>query len=188
MNTMMTRKFLTRTVPLALMLGTFAAGTALAEEATSGQNAEPAITHPVTQGEHDMEAVHHKGHGGQGCHMMGDHHDGLGGPVHSEVLKHHLGVIKQKLAITPAQEAAWTAYAKVLVEQNDARAVLHNERHSMANKHLDPVEKQGRHIEVMERILTQKKAVFEAFKTLYAQLDNHQKEILTAKHKGWRHH
>ena len=187
MNTMMTRKFLTQTVPLALMIGTFAAGTALAEEGAGDQNAEPAITHPVKH-EHDMEAGHHGGHGGQGCHMMGDHRGGLGGPVHSEVLKHHLSVIQQKLAITPAQEAAWTAYAKVLVEQNDARAVLHNERRGMANKHLDPVEKQGRHIEVMERILTQKKAVFEAFKTLYAQLDNHQKEILAAKHGGRHHH
>ncbi|MBF0179673.1 MAG: Spy/CpxP family protein refolding chaperone, partial [Magnetococcales bacterium] len=100
---------------------------------------------------------------------------GYGDPA--EMTRQRLGMLKQQLAIKPEQEESWTAYANALNEQMSGKAGMHNEMNAnMPPK--DPMEMEARRIEAMERMLAQKKAVFEAYKSLMAKLDDRQKALL----------
>ncbi|MEO5330397.1 MAG: Spy/CpxP family protein refolding chaperone [Magnetococcus sp. YQC-5] len=101
---------------------------------------------------------------------------GGGWAEHPEALKSRLNAFKQHLGITQAQEAAWAAYTKTLIDQNDAKVKMHSDMNNIPDQ--DPVEIETRRIEAMESMLAQKKAVLQGYKALYAQLDERQKGII----------
>ncbi|MBF0463117.1 MAG: Spy/CpxP family protein refolding chaperone [Magnetococcales bacterium] len=205
MNTMMTSKWLTAAAALALMVWISSFTNAVAEEQTktpeqsmghgtpSGPAGGPGMgpgmmggpgMGPGMMGGPGMGPGMMGGPGmgpgmmggpGMGPGMMGSHPHGMGPglPQHPEVLKNCLAVAKQQLAITPAQEAVWAAYAKTLIDQNDAKAALFNNMQNQVNQ--NSMEMETHHIEAMEQMIGQKKAVLQAYKALYAQLDDHQK-------------
>ncbi|MEO5348435.1 MAG: Spy/CpxP family protein refolding chaperone [Magnetococcus sp. YQC-3] len=177
MNRPTTNRLLLTAAALALLLGTLASGHALAEYAAPLTGMETTMTHNP-----DRPATASRKHGGAQCHSKKGHHArrmGGGPAVHPDNLTHHLTAMENKLAITPEQEAAWTDYARKRMEQNDLKAALHNEKHSVDRR--DPVAWEGARIDAMERMLTQKMAVLQAYKTLYAQLDEEQKEMIVAR-------
>ncbi|MEO5347231.1 MAG: Spy/CpxP family protein refolding chaperone [Magnetococcus sp. YQC-9] len=189
MNTQLIKKIL----PLAVTVALYA-GSAMAEE-KANPAAVPQPAAPTDQAAQmgmwpgGMNGPWGGGPGMRGGPWGGQHRGGPGwgggdgpgmgnGPWSepTESLTARLAAFKQQLAITAAQEGAWNAYTKALIEQNEARGTM---RKQMAtNPPRDAMEMESRRIAAMESMLGHKKGVLQTYKELFGKLDDRQKALL----------
>ncbi len=118
------------------------------------------------------------GQQGMGPGMMGDHM--MGGPMgfarlttDTVAVETWLTDLKTRLDITTAQEQAWNSYAEAIKSQITTHTDIHNTVHGTVPE--NPLDRTGQHLSAMERMVGQNKAVFQAFRTLYEQLDETQR-------------
>ena len=96
----------------------------------------------------------------------------------------YLANLKTRLGITTAQETAWNAYAETIKTQNTIHTNIYNTMHRTV---LDnPLDRTDQHLTAMEKMVGQNKAVFQAFRTLYDQLD--EKQRMVANQLSWPCH
>lgn len=147
--------------------------------------------------------THHgtMGHQGMGPGMMGSPsgpfgHQGMGpgmmgGPMNftklttdTTAIESYLTNLKARLNIATTQEEAWKAYAEAIRTQVTTHTDVHNTVHGTVVE--SPQDRASQHLAAMEKIIAQRKFVFQKYRSLYDQLD--EKQRLTANQLSWPCH
>jgi LTXXQ motif family protein len=112
---------------------------------------------------------------GPGMHHMGRAMMG-GGPGWGFLDSGRLDAIKRELAITPAQDAAWSKYAKAVEDATSGLRTLHDgvDRESVSK--MSPTERQAVFAKLHDQRWQQHGNVRTAASELFAALDDRQKE------------
>ncbi|MBF0590080.1 MAG: Spy/CpxP family protein refolding chaperone [Magnetococcales bacterium] len=130
-------------------------------------------------GHHGMMGGSYGHHMGMGPGMMGGSM-GFAHPATTAAdVDRYLSDTKTQLGITTAQEAAWNSYAETVRDQ----ATLHGDMFKIMH---GVVTGTPQHLASMQSMVEQRKIAYEAFKTLYSQLDDGQK--VTANQVTWSCH
>jgi len=104
----------------------------------------------------------------------------------------HLAYMKSQLQITPAQEAAWQAFATKSKEQAASMQAFHDQ---MQDSTANAAERMALHTAAMQQRAAAMAAKTDAFIALYAVLTDQQKAVADqsfgqmggrGKHRGWR--
>ncbi len=115
------------------------------------------------------------GYQGMGPGMMGGHMGFSKLTTDTVAVDRYLADLKARLGIATDQETAWNAYAQAVKTQISTHTDVHNTMHGSVAQ--NPLERTGQHLTAMETMLGQNKAVFEAYRTLHAQLGAKQRAV-----------
>lgn len=116
------------------------------------------------------------GHHGMGPGMgpgMGMMHGGGPGMMAGQ----NLDQMKARLAITPAQEGAWQAYAAKVGEQAALMQAMHEQRQQAPGTTIPAPDRMAQHLDRMSQHLAGMQGVSAALKDLYAVLTPEQRTL-----------